>query len=132
MPNNNLANISIFENLQNQANRSMGFDSAMSVFNATFRVEDKKKAEANKQNVEDWKKKFIEDEQYLIKTKAEFKKKKAEFEKLEKVGQVPRKIMFDYTDIRTKRIYCRNRLEYAIREFGKWGIKVTSTELNDD
>jgi hypothetical protein len=34
MSNNNLANISTFENLQNQANQSMGLQSSMSVFNA--------------------------------------------------------------------------------------------------
>jgi hypothetical protein len=58
-----IANISLFENLQSEAHQSMGF-SSLSVFNATFKVEDKKKAEANKQNIEDWKKKFIEAESF--------------------------------------------------------------------
>lgn len=34
MTNNNIADISVFENLQNQANQSMGLQSSMSVFNA--------------------------------------------------------------------------------------------------
>jgi hypothetical protein len=112
----NLADISVFENLQSEAPQLMGF-SSLSVFNATFRIEDQKKAEEHKRNVENWKKKFIEDEQYLKRTKPELKKKKA--------GH-------SYDRLRMDRILCRNRLEHAIREFKKWGIIATSTELKDD
>jgi hypothetical protein len=44
MLNNNLADISVFENLQYQANRSMGFLSQMSVFNSPSDVVEMKKA----------------------------------------------------------------------------------------
>jgi hypothetical protein len=74
MSNNNLADISTFESLQSEQHYRTNM-SSMSVFNATFTVEDKKKVEVNKRNVEDWKKKFIEAEQFLITTKDDYKKK---------------------------------------------------------
>jgi hypothetical protein len=37
-----------------------------------------------------------------------------------------------YYRLWTDRIHCRSRLKYAIQELRKWGVKVTSTELQDD
>jgi hypothetical protein len=127
-----LADISTFENLQNQTNQSMGFSSQMSVFNATFIIEDKKKAKANKEKIEKRKPTFIEEEQFLIKTKSEFEKKKAEFDKLEKAGGMPHRVVVDYNNLRTKRIGSRSNLRHGIKEFKEWGIIATSTELNND
>jgi hypothetical protein len=86
MSNNNLADISMFENIQTKAHQSMGF-SSLSVFNATFIVKDKKKAEYNKINVENWKKKFIEEERNLLRLNKEVKQKNVEIEKLKKAGK---------------------------------------------
>jgi hypothetical protein len=126
-----IANISVFENLQNEAHQSMGF-SSLSVFNATFTVEDKKKAKENKHNIEKLKVLFIEEEQFLIKTKPEIKKKKEAFEKSEKAGNTPRRLAVDYNELRTKRITSRANLKHGIKKFSEYGIVATSTELNDD
>jgi hypothetical protein len=128
---NSIADISVFENIQNQANMLMNI-SSLSVFNATFRIEDQKKAKENKQKIEARKSVFIEEEKFLIRTKLEYKKKKVEFEKLKKEGQTPRKLMVDLADLRTKRIGSRANLQHGIKEFRKWGIIATSTELNED
>ncbi|MDR1383433.1 MAG: hypothetical protein LBJ67_06255 [Planctomycetaceae bacterium] len=127
----NLADISMFESIQNKAHQSMGFASLF-VFNATFKVIDKKKADTNKQNIEKRKPVFIEEEKFLIKTKPEFQKKKREIEKLEKAGQFPRSLIVDYSNLRIKRIGCRSNLRHWIKEFKEWGIIATSTELDDD
>ncbi|MDR2117008.1 MAG: hypothetical protein LBP87_11580 [Planctomycetaceae bacterium] len=125
MTNNNLANISTFENIQNQANKSMSISSSLSVFNATFRVEDKKKAKEFARQIERWKENFIEEEQYLIRTKPEL-------EQLKKAAPSARKYLVDYNNLRVKRIGSRGNLTQAIKDFKRWGITATSTELQDD
>jgi hypothetical protein len=128
---NNLADISMFESLQSDQHNRIGMCS-MSVFNATFTVEDKKKAEVNKRNVENWKQKFIDAEQYLIRTKPVLAEKKAKVEQLEKAGQDFNAAEISHTRLHNDRVMCRNQLKHAIGEFKKWGVKVTSTELDDD
>jgi Fe-S cluster assembly scaffold protein SufB len=131
-----LADISALENLQNQANRSMGFSSQMSVFNATFIVEDKKKAEANKQKIDMWKQDFDRNEKFLIQTKDDIKKKKELFEKLEKegqtVGQPFLKARNEFGVLRSMRAVHRNQLVHGIEKLKKVGIIATSTELDGD
>jgi muramoyltetrapeptide carboxypeptidase LdcA involved in peptidoglycan recycling len=110
----------------------MGFLSQISVFNATFTIEDKKKAEVNKQNVENWKQNFVKDEQYLIRTKPVLAEKKARVEQLKKAGQDFSVAETSYKRLYTDRVLCRNQLKSAIKTFKEWGIKVESTELKDD
>jgi hypothetical protein len=128
---NNLADISMFESLQSDQHNRIGI-SSMSVFNAAFTVEDKKKAEANKQNVENWKQKFIDAEQYLIRTKPVLAEKKAKVEQLEKAGQDTHVASSSYTRLHSDRNSYRILLRHAIKTFKEWGVKVTSTELGDD
>jgi hypothetical protein len=135
MTNSNLADISTFESLQADQHAQIGM-SQMSIFNATFTVEDKKKAEENKRNVENWKHKFDESEQYLIRTKPVLAQKKAEVEKLKRAGQTKGQDFHiaetSHKRLLTDRNLCRSQLKSAIKTFKEWGIKVTSTELKDD
>jgi uncharacterized protein YxeA len=131
----NFTDISVFENLQNEAHQSMGF-SSLSVFNATFMVEDKKKAEENKQKAEKWKQSFMDDEQFLIKTKDEYQKKKEKFEKLEKAGQVERQAYIKAGNelgvLRVRRVTCRRNLIHGVKKLKDIGIIAISMELKED
>ena len=110
--------------------------SSLSVFNATFKVVDKKRAKENKYAVEKWQQNFIDDEQFLIKTKDDYKKKKAAFERLEKSGQTTGQEYVKAGNglgvLRVRRITCRSNLKHVIKELAGWGIVVTSTELDND
>jgi hypothetical protein len=129
----------------------MRFGSSMSVFNAIFTVEDNKKAEANKRDVENWKKKFVEAEKFLDRTKSELEQKKKDFEKKEVKYKEKEDALF-YKDNKketdkTYQEYCRanfafakiledrrnnrSNIRYAIKEFKKWGI-VAATDVDLD
>jgi predicted nucleic acid-binding Zn-ribbon protein len=147
---NNFADISVFENLQNETHRRMGI-SSLSVFNATFKVIDKKKVEANKQNVENWKKLFIETEKDLIKTKIELeqkrkdsekekialRKKEKEFEKIKKEKELLQQNYNSanrrFEELKSKRSSNRVNMRHAIKTFVDWGIHAaTIVDLDKD
>jgi hypothetical protein len=132
---NNIADISKFETIQREAHHLMGF-SSLSVFNATFKVVDKKKAKEYAYQIEQRKQDFDREEKFLTETKSDFQKKKAEFEKLKKAGQTNSQSYIKTGNVlgmlRTKRITSRNNLQHGIEELKKWGIDATSTELGDD
>jgi hypothetical protein len=137
-----IADISLFENLQNEAHQSMGF-SSLSVFNATFKVVDKKKVKENADKIEKRKQDFDREEKFLIRTKPELQKKKVEFEKLQKlqqaitqkkqdIDQMYRRVDVALNQLRVKRITSRSNITHGIKELAGWGVEVTSTELEDD
>jgi acyl-CoA reductase-like NAD-dependent aldehyde dehydrogenase len=139
---NNLVDIITFESLRSDQQTKTGMSSVL-VSNAIFVVEDKKKAEANKQEIEWQKQRFIEEEQFLMRTKSELEKKKTEFEKLEKLQQAinqkqqtidkaRRKAVLALSLLYQKRVHSRSNLCHRIKEFKECGIVATSTELNDD
>ena len=142
MTNQNIADISTFECLQNEAHQSMGF-SSLSVFNATFKVVDQKKAKENEDKIKERKPDFDREEKFLKETKSEFQKKKAEFEKLQKlqqaitrkkqeIDQLHHKARTVFAQLRTKRITSRSNISKGITELAGWGVAVTSTELDED
>jgi hypothetical protein len=147
---NNIADISKFETIQREAHQSMGF-SSLSVFNATFKVIDEKKAEANKRNIDNWTNKFIAAEKFLTQTTSEveqkqkeFEKKEAAFKKKEGAGyykehkkemdatfQEYRKADSALAEIKDKRTDNFSNMNYAIKEFKKWGV-VATTDVDLD
>jgi hypothetical protein len=150
--NRNFADISQFEFLQSEQHKRTNMGS-MSVFNATFKIEDKKKAEANKRDIESWKKKFIEAEEFLKRTKSEPMQKKKDFEKKEALFkkkenalyyethkkemdttfQEYRKAMVAFAKIKDDRSFNRSAIYHAIKEFKKWGVTATTdADLNGD
>jgi hypothetical protein len=124
---NRIADISIFESIQGKAHQMMGF-SSLSVFNATFTIEDKKKAKERARDIERRKLDFAREEKFLSDTDSQYKKLKD----LEKSGKASRRDITDLADLRGKRIGSRSNIEHGIKELKGWGVIVTSTKLNDD
>lgn len=132
-----IADISALESLQNQANSGM-----VSIFNAKFVEVDKKLHETDydKRRMEYFRQKFIEEEQFLIKTEKEYKQKKAKFDKLEKESKSGTKddkfkrehhrAEVDYVDLRMRRLYSRGLLKECVTKLKNVGIKADSPELN--
>jgi hypothetical protein len=105
----------------------MRFGSSMSVFNATFTVEDHKKAKENADKIEKRKQDFDREEKFLKETKPKLKK----LQDLEKSGKVEHRDIVDLSNLCTKRTTSRSNLRGGIKELKKWGVVVTSTELDD-
>jgi len=78
MPNRNIADISVFAGLQNRANAEMGYQSVMSVFNATFAITDAKtyaswmESDFNKRVIEKYKKQVVDGEKELTQAKNKY------------------------------------------------------------
>jgi DNA-binding transcriptional regulator GbsR (MarR family) len=125
---NNLADISVFESIQNKAHRMMDFSSSLSVFNATFKIVDKKKVDENVDRIERQKLDFEKGERFLKETKPKLKKLKD----LELSGKAQYRDIYDLAEIQIKRIISRSNLKHVIKELAGWGIVVTSTELDND
>jgi predicted nucleic acid-binding Zn-ribbon protein len=139
---NTVADISVLEGIQNQANAAMDApQSGMTIFNATFKVFDASKHDSlnKKCRMEIIKSKFEEEERYLSSTVSEYQKRKKKFEELhqkKKSGTWDKKLeqefniaSSEYGRLQRSRIDCRGRMQQQAKELESFGVLASSSAL---
>jgi hypothetical protein len=135
-----MADISAFEGLQNQANEAMGDP----VFNAEFKVVDKKKFESGdlKHRAESFKREFIEAEQKLVQLRKIYKQKKEQLAKVEKEYKAAnpaknKSLEREYNSAKNWEskyhddvAHSLNYLRQGVQRLADCGVQATSRELD--
>ena len=134
MSNSNVADISIFESLQANANAQMGMPSGMAVFNATYREIDQKKMQAgnSKQQIKQAKEGVESAEKFLKETRAELKFRERVLANLSSNATVGERKRAQEAVDKLKGDRLNNRILLAdwIKRLLECGIQATSVETN--